>query len=409
MTPSSNEKHESESSPGSGANAFFFRVEHDLLRSESFKALGGSAIKVYLIIGLYSDFGTDWAYPSIRTIARQAGLSRQTVLAAVEELTRQGLLVASKSPGRSTAYKIIRQAPPARRPPRGQIRALPEPIPGSGSRSDSNARPGSTARSKRRPGAGTGDQAGKGAKEASQSSDDPPETGLFSLVDPLETVPESLEPTPWSGPFSWPVAAQGFGPAGPGSGPKREPASKEEDDTTSIPIPGTPFRLTAQGRVVVAVDLQELLTSQGIPGRLAQRLISQKDPEAVAKVLLNAFYLQSQGKLQNGPGYIRAGIEDGYDLLPQVASRLEGRRRELEERLRQIEARRRQQSEAEARSAEEAAIAYVLEHLDVEELDRLLSQAVSELPAPIVRRNPTLSNPFVRAKVYELACGEPLG
>ena len=32
-----------------------------LLQSEAFKTLGGSAIKVYLVIGLYSDFGTDWA------------------------------------------------------------------------------------------------------------------------------------------------------------------------------------------------------------------------------------------------------------------------------------------------------------------------------------------------------------
>src|SRR5512143_3667722 len=94
--------------------SYFFRVEHDLLRSESFKALGGSAIKVYLVIGLYSDFGSDWAYPSIRTIARQAGLSRQTVLAAITELTRAGLLATSKSRGRSTAYKIMRQPPPAR-------------------------------------------------------------------------------------------------------------------------------------------------------------------------------------------------------------------------------------------------------------------------------------------------------
>ena len=78
------------------------------------------------------------------------------------------------------------------------------------------------------------------------------------------------------------------------------------------------------------MDLQELLTDQGIPRRLAEKLAAQKDPEDVAKVLLNALYLQSQGKLQNGPGYIRAGIEDGYDLLPQVANRLESRRRELE-------------------------------------------------------------------------------
>ena len=34
-------------------DSYFFRVEHDLLRSESFQSLGGSAIKVYLVIGLY--------------------------------------------------------------------------------------------------------------------------------------------------------------------------------------------------------------------------------------------------------------------------------------------------------------------------------------------------------------------
>src|SRR6476619_6465448 len=94
-----------------GMDSLFFRVQHDLLRSESFKTLGGSAIKVYLVIGLYSDFGTGWAYPSIRTIAKQAGLSRQTVLAAIAELARMGLLATSKTKGRSTAYRIIRQAP----------------------------------------------------------------------------------------------------------------------------------------------------------------------------------------------------------------------------------------------------------------------------------------------------------
>ncbi len=98
--------------------SYFFRVEHDLLLSEAFKTLGGSAIKVYLVIGLYSDFGTDWAYPSVRTIARQAGLSRQTVISAVDELTQAGLLAASRSKGRSTAYRILRQPAPVQRPTR---------------------------------------------------------------------------------------------------------------------------------------------------------------------------------------------------------------------------------------------------------------------------------------------------
>ena len=88
----------------------------------------------------------------------------------------------------------------------------------------------------------------------------------------------------------------------------------------------------------------------------------------MAKVLLNAFYLQSQGKLQNGPGYIRAGIEDGYDLLPQVASRLEGRRRELQAQLREIEDQTRQSRETDARESQEAAVAYVLERLHPDDL-----------------------------------------
>ncbi len=343
-------------------NSYFFRVEHDLLRSEAFKTLGGSAIKVYLVIGLYSDFGTDWAYPSIRTIAREAGLSRQTVLAAIESLTRLGILATSKAKGRSTAYKIIRQAP--QRPPRSK------------------------------------------SSPADQQAESLTGTGPRLLEVHPGSVPESLEVAPRSGPKPGPVAAQTFGPAGPEVRPNQEPTSKE-DQTASIPIPGTPFRLTAEGRLLVAVDLQELLTNQGIPGQLAQRLVAQKDPEAVAKVLLNALYLQSQGKLQNGPGYIRAGIEDGYDLLPQVATRLENRRRELEDQLRKLEARQQQSREVNEQAAEQAAMAYMIEQLSSDQLDRLVEQAIRQLPEPLVRRNPTLTNPFVRAKVYELACGEP--
>jgi biotin operon repressor len=341
---------------------YFFRVEHDLLRSEAFKTLGGSAIKVYLVIGLYSDFGTDWAYPSIRTIARQAGLSRQTVLNAIEELSALGILVANKVKGRTTAYRIIRQAPqrPAHR-----------------------------------------------SSQVTQITEQPknlPISGLFFLEGMASSGQESLDGMPETVPESRPALSQTAEYGGPTNRPKGEATRKE---TASIPIPGTPFRLTADGRLQVAVDLQELLTNQGIPAQLAQRLLEQKDPEAVAKVLLNALYLQSQGKLQNGPGYIRAGIEDGYELLPQVASRLEIRRRELEDQLRTVEAQQRQLQAGREQAAEQAAISYVLEQLGPDEIDRLLQQALSLLPEPIVRRNPSLSNPFVRTKIYELACGEP--
>ncbi len=342
------------------SSSYFFRVEHDLLRSEAFKTLGGSAIKVYLVIGLYSDFGTDWAYPSIRTIATQAGLSRQTVITAIAQLTQLGILATNKSKGRSTAYRIIRQAP---------------------------SRPSQSRN--RNP---------KVAKEL-------PPTGLFSLEDGPISGLDSLDGSWRGGPESDPAPAKALGLTGHTARPKQEEASKQ--DTTSIPIPGTPFRLTAEGRLQVAVDLQELLTNQGIPENLATRLTAQKDPEAVAKVLLNALYLESQGKLQNGPGYIRAGIEDGYELLPQVASRLEIRRRELENRIQSLEIKEERATESRKQADEQAAINYVLDRLDPDELSRLLKLALEALPLPIVKRNPTLSNPFVRVKVYELACGEP--
>ena len=347
--------------PSMNSSPYFFRVEHDLLRSEAFKTLGGSAIKVYLVIGLYSDFGTDWAYPSIRTIARQAGLSRQTVLNAIEQLSDSGLLVTNKAKGRSRRIEssgrrlsdrrteLAQVTPPGKKTPKTRLNILEEPASG-------------------------------GLKNL-----EPEVSMVFQNQDRSRSRLSTL--------------------SGPRDRPKGETTSTEE--TASIPIPGTPFRLTAEGRLQVAVDLQELLTNQGISAQLAQRLLDQKDPEAVAKVLLNALYLQSQGKLQNGPGYIRAGIEDGYDLLPQVATRLEVRRQELANQLRTMELQQRQMEDGRAHAAEQAAISYVLAQLPAPELNRLLEQALYLLPEPIVARNPTLSNPFVRAKVYELACGYP--
>jgi hypothetical protein len=279
-------------------------------------------------------------------------------LAAIAELTKGGLLATSKASGRSTAYKIIRQGPQR--------------------------------------------ETGKKGKRSQKL----PSGGLESLEVEGRTVPISLEVTPGSGQESLEVLAQFLGPTGRETGPKQETGTIK-DSAASVAIPGTPFRLSAEGRLLVAVDLQELLTSQGIPKRLAERLATQKDPEAVAKVLLNALYLQSQGKLQNGPGYIRAGIEDGYELLPQVASRLESHRKRLEAELQSVASRKERAQQEATRAAEEAAVNLLIESLPHAALQDLIEQAIASLPPPLVRHNPSLSNPFVRAKVYELAGGEP--
>jgi hypothetical protein len=161
--------------------------------------------------------------------------------------------------------------------------------------------------------------------------------------------------------------------------------------------------VTAEGRLLVSVDLQELLTSQGLSPKLAEKLLAQRDAEDVAKVLLNALYLQRQGKLQNGPGYIRTGIEERYGLLPQVATHLESRRRQLQEELARVERERARAREEAEREEEERRASAVLDRLTRSELDELVRQSLGMLPAALVRRNPTLSNPLVRSKVVELA------
>ena len=232
-------------------------------------------------------------------------------------------------------------------------------------------------------------------------------TGPLSLEEGAETVPISLGPTPRTGPESLEALAQFLGPGGPEGRPKREQGTRE--DSTSIPIPGTPFRLSAEGRLLVAVDLQELLTDQGIPRRLAERLAAQKDPEDVAKVLLNALYLAEPGEAPERPGLHPGG--DRGRLRPAAPGGQPARIPSPGTRGAACESWRSKREKArqeEAREAENAAIALVIESLRPGEVDDLVRQAVALLPEPIVRRNPTLSNPFVRGKVYELAGGEPI-
>jgi hypothetical protein len=50
----------------------------------------------------------------------------------------------------------------------------------------------------------------------------------------------------------------------------------------------------------------------------------------------------------------------------------------------------------------DARVNLTLSALSPARLAELVSQAVAGLPAPIVRRNPTITNPFVRAKMFEL-------
>lgn len=342
---------------------YFFRVEHDLLKSEAFKQLNGSAIKVYLVIGLFSDFGTGWAYPSIRTIAKQAGVSRQTVLNAVEDLVNLGLLAISKSRGRSTAYRILHNTP---------------------------VRPSSKTK---------------------QSSQD--QSKIFS--EHGSTVPNSLDllaksvllsgtPSDQTGPIISLDEAQFWAETGPESGPKQDNKNNNQtnDNVPSIEIPGTPFRVNVKGMLSSLIPIKEALVRLNVAPETANQLSQKYSEESIVRVILNTVYLQKTGKLQNGPGYIRMGVERGYELLPQVSAKIELRRRELEQDVNQKSHREQKRLAAEQLAAEEASINLIIENLSRDELEKMIRKAMKSLPDMLVKRNPTISNPLIRARVYEM-------
>lgn len=67
-------------------------ITFEAVDSDEFRSLkGGSAVRVYLVLSLFADRAMA-CHPTQRTIAEMAGLRRQTVNAAIKELSDVGLL-----------------------------------------------------------------------------------------------------------------------------------------------------------------------------------------------------------------------------------------------------------------------------------------------------------------------------
>jgi hypothetical protein len=183
-------------------------------------------------------------------------------------------------------------------------------------------------------------------------------------------------------------------PAAPLSDPPAAPA-RDEGETAQEDAHNEP-------EAVVAVDLESRLKTEGLPAPLARQFASGDTALIARRVLLNVDLLRAQGRLANPAGYLRAGIEGDYALLPTAAKRLDAARRAEETAARNADAAlKKAQAEAELQ-AEDAAAANAIAALSPGRLAELVHRAVSELPPPLARRNPTISNPFVRAKVVEL-------
>ena len=188
--------------------------------------------------------------------------------------------------------------------------------------------------------------------------------------------------------------------------PKQETAPKE--DTTSIPIPGTPFRLTAEGRLHVAVDLQELLTNQGIPEPPCQPAHCTEGPgsrrQGLAQRALSSKPGQTSERSRLHPGGHRRRIRVVAPSRQPAGNPPPRTRRSTSRSWRRNSDKHMRPA---SKPTNKRPSPMFSSDLIPENSTAYLKQALRLLPSPIVKRNPTLSNPFVRIKVYELACGEP--
>ena len=64
-------------------------------RETSFAELKGASLSVYLSIALHCDRATALASPSLKTIEKETGYCRSTVIAAIRKLEEMGLIIAA--------------------------------------------------------------------------------------------------------------------------------------------------------------------------------------------------------------------------------------------------------------------------------------------------------------------------
>jgi hypothetical protein len=142
----------------------------------------------------------------------------------------------------------------------------------------------------------------------------------------------------------------------------------------------------------------QILRSEGITEKTAADLAGRVADEDLARLLMHAHELAAKGKLKNRAGYLRRGIESGFESIPTVEAAIKSRRRQLASE--EADARRRREADAAKARHDDAGEA--IRRLPPAALEALISEAVASIPPPLVRKDQTIGNPFVRAAVANL-------
>lgn len=73
-------------------NNSFSKFYPQIVKSGLLNRLSSSAIRVYLVLLVYSNYKTNWSYPTVKTISQLSGVNKNRIYKAVEELIDCGLI-----------------------------------------------------------------------------------------------------------------------------------------------------------------------------------------------------------------------------------------------------------------------------------------------------------------------------
>ena len=89
------------------ADISWFHIFKEMIRNESWARLSGSAAKIYPVIKAFINWESGSAFPSIDTLERYSGVSRPSIVKALKELEKAGLLIKSVTKGKGSNYTLV--------------------------------------------------------------------------------------------------------------------------------------------------------------------------------------------------------------------------------------------------------------------------------------------------------------
>lgn len=87
-------------------NVAWVHLLRDFMRSGEAARIGGQGILVYLSIKTHVDFNNGKSFPSISTIAKEAGISERQVMREIKKLEEKGHLTRQTTAGRHNTYTL---------------------------------------------------------------------------------------------------------------------------------------------------------------------------------------------------------------------------------------------------------------------------------------------------------------